>query len=100
MKEQVKAIKLTTGDEIVAKVEQKPNGKYKLHNPIRFMFAHTEAGLQLTAQPFLVLSDSAEFDIAEEQIVTMGNPVDDIYNAWNTQFGSGIVTPPEKHLIT
>lgn len=40
------------------------------------------------------------FQIKHEDILTMSSPVDELENQYNQIFGSGIVVPPKKSIIT
>ena len=40
------------------------------------------------------------FKIKDEDILTMGTPVEELENQYNHIFGSGIVVPPKKSIIT
>jgi hypothetical protein len=41
--------------------------------------------------PFSPFSKSTEFTVKSEHVVCVGEVEEEIYNAWSSQFGSGIV---------
>jgi len=98
--EDIKALKLITGEEVITRLEpHMDNDFWVMHSPVRFIMVPTDAGMQLSMQPFVMVSDSKEFSILKQHILTISNPVEEIRNAWNAQFGSGIVTSSKSLVL-
>lgn len=94
----IKFIRLLTGEDLVAQisevvVEENENsdGKcqsFKLRNPARLIIAPDGLGMG----PLCPFSKGKEVEIKAEHIVFIDDPEDEIRNAYNSQFGSGIIT--------
>lgn len=82
----IKIIKLVTGEELVAEVSESATGVV-LKNPQKFML--TAEGL--ASMPLIPLSKDKEYTISVSHILLTAEPEDDIKNAYNSQYGSGIV---------
>jgi len=93
MKMAVKFVKLTSGDEFVADVEL-VGDKLKIKKPIRFIIAHDGIG----AMPFLPLCKSESHEIDSKLIMLMDDLEQEIYNAYQEKFGTGIVIATNKTL--
>jgi len=82
-------LKLITGDDVVADVTIEGN-EYSLKNPMRFMPAREGVGmmpLSFFAKPNVPIM------ITKDKIVFTTQVEDEIANAYNEKFGSGIVLP-------
>lgn len=82
----IKIVKLVTGEELVAEVSESPT-ELSLKNPQKFML--TAEGL--ASMPLMPLSKDKEYKISLNHVLLMAEPEDDIKNAYNSQYGSGIV---------
>lgn len=96
----VKALKLVSGEEIVAEVVAETETTITLKNPLAIMLSRAQSGdLNVGFVPFapyLGNEPTIELELDKLQFV---NEVDDqMKNQYNSIFG-GIVTPP-KQLIT
>jgi hypothetical protein len=89
----VKIVKLVTGEEIVAEVNISDKD-IVLKNPQKFML--TAEGL--ASMPLMPLSKDKEYTIPLHHVILTAEPEDDIKNAYNSQYGSGIVVA--KNIIT
>ena len=79
-------LKLMDGEDIIADAEE-TNGGMKLKNPARL--AIMQDGLAFAAfNPFIT---DKEITIPQTFIVYTGTPDDEIKNAWNQKFGSGLI---------
>ncbi len=84
----IKYVKLQDGDDVIADVEFVENG-LKLKNPARL--AITQQGLgMMPMNPFIT---DKEITIPEHFVVYTATPEDEIRNAYNSKFGSGLVVP-------
>lgn len=90
----VKIVKLITGEEIVAEVSKTSDSNVVLKNPQKFML--TAEGL--ASMPLMPLSKDKEYTIFLNHVLFTAEPEDDIKNAYNSQYGSGIVVA--KNIIT
>jgi hypothetical protein len=103
---QINTIKLVTGEEVVADVSATGEGRLKLKNPVKLqMYPPQVAGGQPTMGfgPFPTFAaQKAESEILIEplHVVYMYVPDEEIVNQYNQIFGSGIITPPTKQIIT
>jgi hypothetical protein len=86
----VKYVRLVTGEEIIAKVEEAD--KVKLTTPVRIVITAEGVGMG-PVSPFMSGSTKT-IEVAKEHVVFIAEPDDEIKNAYNAQFGSGIITAP------
>jgi len=91
----VKVVKLVNGDEIVCDLIT-GQGDDAVHfnsstviakNPARFVVTQQGVGMM----PFSPFSSSTQFTLKSEHILCIGEVEEEIFNAWSSQFGSGIV---------
>lgn len=82
-------LKLTTGEEVIADTEI-GDGVYKLKTPIKIGIAREG----LAMMPFSPFLKDETITIRQEHVLFIGEPDDEIRNAYNSKFGSGIVLPP------
>lgn len=83
----IKLLRLVTGEEVIAELKGE-NNCYELTNPARIGL--TEEGLGL-APLSLFSKDVKNLTISREHVVWVIDPEDSIANAYNSQFGSGII---------
>lgn len=88
----IKLVKLITSEEIIADLEEK-DGKYKLKNPVRIVLSHDGNAAMVPFSPFLA-GDSIE--VEPQNVLFQGELEQEVYNAYNSKFGSGIVMPSLK----
>jgi len=92
----IRIIKLTTGEEIVAQTTVSAgNDCHHLKNPVRVMYVET--GVRMI--PFCLLAKDNEITIQTQHIIYSVEANDELTNAYNSQFGSGIVIPNQTNLI-
>jgi len=88
----VKLVRLTTGEELLAKTEQIDNVSYILKKPAILIPAGKD---QLAFGQWLPYADIEEgIEISSQFVVFVTDPVDELLNQYNSMFGSGIVVPP------
>lgn len=86
----IKFMKLIDGSDIVADVTEE-NENYSCKNTVMLGFQETERGIGLGMSPLHFVKDNI-IRINKDKIVYEGEPADEIKNAYNAQYGSGIVT--------
>lgn len=97
---EIKVVKLKTGEETIAEVKEAEGGLL-LVNPVRFVPVPGPQGqTQIAMQPFSPFTSDKEIFIKADDVIFVANAGDDFKNAWNQEYGSGIVTPPTPELIT
>ena len=85
----VEYIKLSTGEEIISQTESGVEN-LTLKNPV--MLAITREGVGM--MPFAPFAKDSKVLLSKSHIVALGEPEDEIKNAYNSKFGSGIVVAP------
>ena len=81
--------KIITGEDIIADIEDNDDGTTTLNKPVRLIM--TPDGAALIPLPPYAKSESLV--IKNEHLVFTAEPDDDMYNAYNSKFGSGLVVP-------
>lgn len=98
----IKGIKLVTGEDVIADVENSGDNRYKLNNPVSLRVVPPQiAGgpPSMGFMPFPAFGDSTESMIVEPlHVVYTYTPVSDIIDNYK-QLQTGIVTP-SKQIIT
>jgi hypothetical protein len=101
--ENVLVLKLVTGEDIMAEVESGELG-YKVINPVRIAVMPGPNGQpNVGFAPWPIHADQekdSEYIIAKKHVVYEYSPAQEYLNNYNQIFGSGIVLPPTKQLIT
>lgn len=94
----IKVIKLITGDEVIGKVE--PPTKNPLDNYIEYTIKNcirlvpTQEGLQ--AVPFMIFADKKQsITINQQHIICFGEPEQEILNSYSKIFGEIISATPK-----
>lgn len=90
----IKVAKLVNGDEIIADVETHVDGN-NFKNPFKIVMSREGLGLM----PFMLFSKDKNFVLNNQHVVAMGEPEDEMRNAYSSQVG-GIVVPTNNMLIT
>lgn len=80
-------IKLTTGEDIIADIEN--NNKDLILKQPAIVMLHPQHGLIM--MEWMPLSEDKEYYIKEEFIVTTSKPKADVFNVYNEKFGNGLV---------
>lgn len=96
----VKAIKLVTGEDIIAEIE-KDNDNWTLKNPVQVSMVPNRTSNQPTFGfiPFPLTSNEKSVTINSKNIMFEIEPAEEFLNQYNSLFGSGIVTPPKGLII-
>ena len=94
----IKAIKLGSGEELVAEVLEENSTNLKIKNPVACVMQRSEKGPVLGFMPWMQAADGP-FVIGIEHIILVAEVAEEVKNGYNQIFGAGIVVPP-KQLIT
>lgn len=101
--ENIKVLKLITGEEVLAEIEAGELG-YSLTNPVQIAIMPGQNGQpKIGFAPWPVHAEpekDSEYIIQKKHVVYEYTPAQDYINNYNQIFGSGIVLPPTKQLIT
>jgi len=85
----IKFLKLVTGEDVLAEMSFE-NERYVLKHPVRILPTREGIGMG----PLNPFSKGEKIEIPKEHVIYKDDPDDEIKNAYNAQFGSGIVIPP------
>ena len=84
----VKYVKLITGEDVIADVtEGIESGGVSLKNPAKFFISENSLGMM----PFAPFCKGNEIVVRADHIVCQMELEDEVYNAYNSKFGSGII---------
>lgn len=83
----VKYIKLVTGEDLVSGLKEE-NDYYLLSNPTRLVISQEGMGLM----PFSPFTKSEEIKIKKDHVIFIDDLEEEIQNAYNARYGTGIVT--------
>jgi hypothetical protein len=96
----VRIVKLKTGEELIANTFIDPNGKeVRLKKPCILL---PTAEHQIGIAPWAFVTKEAMNDgieISREDVLYFGTPLDDLWNQYNSIFGSKLVVP-DRNLST
>ena len=99
----IKGMKLVTGEEVIADVENSGDNRYKLTNPVqlRVVPAQLAGGSpSMGFMPFPSFGKEGSVVVIEPlHVVYLYDPVEDIISNYKSFF-SGIITPSSKQIIT
>jgi hypothetical protein len=98
------ALKLITGEEILGEIESESETEFVLVNPVGIAVIRGKDGQPSVGfAPFPIHAEQktgATVALAKKNVVYSYVPAEDFINNYNQIFGSGIVLPPQKSLIT
>jgi hypothetical protein len=83
----IEYLKISTGEDILAQTESAGNDSLVLKNPMIFGISREGVGMM----PFAPFAKDQKVTISKAHIIAYGEPDDEIKNAYNSKFGSGIV---------
>jgi hypothetical protein len=78
--------KLTTGEDVMAKANREGD-VWVMENPVKLGF--TQQGVAM--MPYIPLLKADKIKIPAEHVVFHGEVTEEVFNAYNSKFGSGIV---------
>jgi hypothetical protein len=99
----IEVVKLVTNEEILAEIEY---GEYEiiLHNPVKIAIVPGQNGQpNIGFAPFPTHAEqqkTSQYTILKKHVVYQYVPAQEYINNYNQIFGSGIVIPPTKSIIT
>ena len=102
----VKGVKLVTGEEIISSFTILPEGRFLLKNPVQIrivppQFSGGQPSVGFVPFPsFAEQSKNHTVVVEPLHVVYTYDPAEEIVQNYNQAFGSGILTPPTKKLIT
>lgn len=92
----IKLLKLVTQEDVIADVLDENEVTYELKNPARIVL--TQQGVaMIPLAPFSKQGKSISVNV--QHVVYEGEPEQELYNAYNERFGSGIVVAPANMKI-
>lgn len=96
---EIKALKLVTGEELVAEFVAETEDFIELKNPVAAVMQRRQDGPALGFMPWMQAANGPTFVIAKDKIVCESEVADEVRNGYNQIFGAGIMVPPQQ-LIT
>ena len=99
--ENLKIIRLLTGEEIIAEIVEDVYEKIKVKNALRIIVIPSKTDPNSPSvgfAPFMQFSDDKELTLNRNCVITMASPINEFVNQYNATFG-GLVVPKSK-LIT
>ena len=97
-------MKLVTGEEILGEIESESETEFVITNPVGIAIVRGKDGQpNVGFAPFPLHAEQktgATVAINKKSVVYSYVPAEDFVNNYNQIFGSGIVLPPQKSLIT
>jgi alpha-D-ribose 1-methylphosphonate 5-triphosphate synthase subunit PhnG len=98
------ALKLVTGEEILGEIESESETEFVICNPVGIAIVRGKDGQpNVGFAPFPLHAEQktgATVALNKKSVVYSYTPAEDFVNNYNQIFGSGIVLPPTKTLIT
>ena len=98
------AFKLITGEDVLGEVESESETEFVLENPVGIAVVRGKDGTpNIGFSPFPIHAEQksgATIAISKKNIVYSYVPAQDFVDNYNQIFGSGIIVPPQKSLIT
>ena len=98
------AMKLVTGEEVLGELESQSETEYVLVNPVGIAVVRGQNGQPSVGfAPFPIHAEQktgATIALAKKNVVYSYTPAEDFITNYNQIFGSGIVVPPKKSIIT
>lgn len=98
----INIIKLSTGEELIGDVSDSAS-KYKIVNPCMLQLIPSRNNNEPTMGmfPYAVHTKEHTILVGKEHVIWMEEPVKELYNQYNSVFGSGIVMPgaPSFHPV-
>ena len=98
------AFKLITGEEVLSEIESESETEVVLVNPVGIAIVRGKDGQpNVGFAPFPIHAEQktdATVAINKKNVVYSYTPAEDFLNNYKQIFGSGIVVPPQKQIIT
>lgn len=87
----VKVLKLVSGEEVIGEAELKDNA-WEIKNPVRLLL-HKDGAAMVPISPFID-EETKLLSISNNHVVYACDVNNDVKNAYNTQYGTGVILPP------
>jgi hypothetical protein len=102
---EIKAFKLITGEDILGEVESESETEFVLENPVGIAVVRDPKTGQpnIGFAPFPLHAEQktgATIAISKKNVVYSYKPAEDFITNYDSIFGSGIIVPPQKQIIT
>jgi len=101
---EVLALKLITGEDVLGELESQSETEFVICNPVGISIVRGKDGQpNVGFSPFPLHAEQKTGTIlalAKKNVVYSYTPAEDFVSNYNQIFGSGIVLPPTKSLIT
>ena len=98
------AFKLITGEDVLGEVESESETEFVLENPVGIAVVRGKDGTpSIGFSPFPIHAEQksgATIAISKKSVVYSYVPAQDFVDNYSQIFGSGIIVPPQKSLIT
>ncbi len=97
-------MKLITGEEILGEIESESETEFVIENPVGIAIVRGKDGQpNVGFAPFPLHAEQktgSTVALNKKNVVYSYTPAQDFVNNYNSIFGSGLVVPPTKTLIT
>jgi hypothetical protein len=98
------ALKLITGEEVLGEIESQSETEFVLVNPVGISVVRGKDGqpnIGFTPFPLhSVQKTGSTLALAKKHVVYSYEPAEDFISNYNQIFGTGLVVPPTKQIIT
>ena len=98
------ALKLITGEDVLGEIESQSETEYVIVNPVGIAVVRGKDGTpNVGFTPFPIHAEQktdATVAISKKNVVYSYTPAEDFVSNYKQIFGSGIVVPPTKQIIT
>ena len=98
------ALKLITGEDILGEIDSQSETEFVIVNPVGIAVVRGKDGQpNIGFSPFPLHAESktgTTIALAKKHVVYSYVPAADFVNNYNQIFGSGLVVPPQKQIIT
>jgi hypothetical protein len=96
----IKCIKLISGEEIIADLDESIEGLVILKKPLLIMMVPNQNNqLGIGLAPFCPYAAGGDIPIRAGAVVSIFEPDAGMKNEYNVRFGSGIVVPESKIIV-
>jgi len=98
------ALKLITGEDVLGEIDSQSETEFVIVNPVGITVVRGKDGQpNIGFSPFPLHAESktgATVALAKKHVVYSYVPAEDFVNNYKQIFGSGLVVPPQKQIIT
>lgn len=94
----IKILRLSTGEEILGEVAEENSSSLKIKNPVRVIVVPSKAdpnNPSVAFAPFIQWSDDKVLTLNANHVITTATPITEFINQYNGMFG-GLVVPQTK----